>query len=510
MGGARTAMIALDAADLSLLHHCVEMGHMPVFGELLKRGCSGKLSSLGRWLPGSVWPSFYTSSAPSQTGFHHYLQWSSQEMALRRPEPLSIGTPFWRCLTNEGAQVIAIDMPFASAPSAGIELTGWATLDSLEPPCAHPLELLSEIQTRLGPSPRVDEMHALQTFQALRQLRDEQIQIAGMLAELSEFLLARETADLFLLTFPGLHRGGHWLWDESGLLAAPPSSERKELEAALPAVYAATDQALGRVLDAADADEIILFSLHGMGPNTSRVEILDDMLSLVLADGGQVTRPLKLWEQMRKALPPTLRHAVKTNLPTKLQDRLTGFWRTGGRNWKTTPALTQVADLTGYIRLNISGREADGALSKDDVLELCERVSEGFATFVDADSGEPVVQRVARIDEVVQEGPRRELLPDLMVDWSDIPAARHRSIVSDTFGSIDWPTPGRHPSGRSGNHRAEGFYLAFGAGLPQGDGPSGSILDLAPTVLSRLGITVPEQFQGAPLLGGSDDNRDPA
>ena len=280
------------------------------------------------------------------------------------------------------------------------------------------------------------------------------------------------------------------------------------MDKALPAVYAATDRALGRVFEAADPDEVVLFSLHGMGSNTSRVEILDEMLQRILSDGGSADQPLKRLQQLRRATPPALKHLVKESLPTPLQDRLTGYWRTGGRDWEKTRALTQTADLTGYVRLNKTDREAAGILSCEQASELCDQIAEGLGSFVDADTGEPVVQRTARIEEVVPDGPHRGLLPDLMVDWSMTPAARHRAVVSDRFGRIDWPTPGRHPSGRSGNHRAEGFYLACGPGVAHGEGRSGNIIDLAPTVLSRLGADAAGHLQGRPLWGGSDDNPD--
>lgn len=501
--GARIVLIALDAADLGLLDRLEDEGLTPVFGRLKAEGALGRLASWGGWLPGSVWPTFFTSTPPSETGFHHYLQWSPEEMSMRRPDPQQVGTPFWRQIAAEGGRVIALDMPFAPAPTAGTELTGWATLDSLEPPRAHPAALLAEIEARHGPSPRVAEMHALQTMPALRKLRDEQVAIAGKLADISEQCLAHARVDLFALTFPGLHRGGHWLWDETGLAARPSKVERTELEAALPAVYAATDAALGRVLEAAQPDEVILFSLHGMGPNTGRLEILDEMLHRVLGGAGDAAGPMRGIERLRQAVPAELRHRVKDSLPTALQDRLTGFWRTGGRDWQSTPALTQVADLTGYLRLNIAGRERQGMLTMQEARALSDRIAEGMASFVDADTGEPVVRRTARIEEVLPPGDNLWRLPDLLVDWADSPAARHRAVISPKFGTVDWPTPGRHPSGRAGNHRPGGFYLACGCGLPPGEGPSGDILDLAPTVFDRLGLTPPASMRGRPLFGST-------
>jgi hypothetical protein len=98
----------------------------------------------------------------------------------------------------------------------------------------------------------------------------------------------------------------------------------------------------------------------------------------------------------------------------------------------------------------------------------------------------------------------RKYLPDIIVRWNPTAAASHRTIVSETFGSIAWPTPGRHPLGRSGNHRRRGFLIAAGGPLVSNcllD--DAHVLDLAPTVLDLLGVRKPASFQGRSLLSGA-------
>ena len=502
--GARAVMVALDAADLGLMRRLCASGDMPVMADLMARSVFGRLDSIGRWLPGSVWPTFWTSTPPSEHGFHHYLAWSPATMSMARPDPAMPGlTPFWRQLAALGAHVGAIDMPFAPAPASfdGLELCGWSTLDSLEPPSAFPSALLGEVRAMYGLRPQRTEKYALQPAEELLALRDEHVRIADTLAALCGRLLRRERFDLFTVALPGLHRCGHRLWDETGVQGTPDPSGRAALARALPLVYRASDQALGRILEAAGADEILVYSLHGMGPNTSRVEILEEMLARVLARATGQPRPLARTARLREALPASLRDQVKKRLPTRWQDRLTGFWRTGGRDWSTVEAVSLVADVAGYIRLNRAGREAAGILSAEAADEVAGRIADGLASFVDRDTGEPVVRATVRIESILPKGPARDRLPDLLVDWAATPAARHRAIASPRFGEIAWPTPGRHPSGRSGNHRGEGFYFAVGAGLAPGRKADGDILDLAPTVLARLGAAMPPTMRGRPLLG---------
>jgi predicted AlkP superfamily phosphohydrolase/phosphomutase len=211
------------------------------------------------------------------------------------------------------------------------------------------------------------------------------------------------------------------------------------------------------VREAGEDVTVMLFSLHGMGANVSRADLLGEMLARILADQSHPRssrRRRDLLGQLRAVAPAHLRSWVKGLLPYAWQDSLTQFWRTGGLDWSSTRAFAPVSDLDGYVRVNLRGRESAGIVEPGAEYEaLCRRIGEELATFVDADTGDPVVQAIARPDDLFAVGRMKRYLPDLIVRWSDAPAAAHRAIVSARYGSIAWPTPGRHPQGRSGNHR---------------------------------------------------------
>jgi predicted AlkP superfamily phosphohydrolase/phosphomutase len=194
---------------------------------------------------------------------------------------------------------------------------------------------------------------------------------------------------------------------------------------------------------------------------------------------------------------------VKSRLPMWMQDRLTFFWRAGRGSWEARPAIALPADGQGMIRINLKGREARGIVEPGPEFEaLCARITEGLLSFVDADSGEPLIQNIARLDAVLKKNESGVLLdcyPDLTVDWTHSPARLHRAIRSLKFGTIPWPTPHRNPEGRSGNHRMQGFVLAAGPDIKSGTIKQARMIDLAPTILKLLGRRVPEQMDGRPL-----------
>ena len=120
------------------------------------------------------------------------------------------------------------------------------------------------------------------------------------------------------LTFSAIHLAGHQFWDLSQLVDGERETARRErLEDTLADVYVAADAAIGRILEALpDNADIILFSALGMGPNTSRADLLPDMLSAVLS-GKRATTSAKsastnpLW-RLRAAVPTRTRPRSRT------------------------------------------------------------------------------------------------------------------------------------------------------------------------------------------------------
>ncbi len=205
-------------------------------------------------------------------------------------------------------------------------------------------------------------------------------------------------------------------------------------------------------------------------------------------------------KRLREKVPVSWRHELKRRLPQAAQDGLTAFWRTGGKDWSRTRALSLLADLQGYIRINLRGREAQGVVEPGGEYEsLCAEIADGLATFRDADTGEPVVAAIGRPRELFGDGGRVDRLPDLLVKWCAMPSAQHRAIVSERFGTIAWPTPGRAVTGRSGNHRPDGFLVAAGPHIAPGSVDGAHIMDLAPTVHALFGVPTPSQMRGKPL-----------
>lgn len=498
----RLLLIGLDAADPILVNRWIDEGSLPHLSVLKKDGLYARLQTSAKYLAGSPWPTFYTAQPPDHHGIYHDFQWRHETMAYARPHSQWLPVkPFWRKL-DTNLQVVAYDVPMTMdcQGSTGIEVTGWASHDHLGPPATHPDELIHEIKQRFGVWPASPEAFGRSSLDELLALREELLENTRRSLELSTWLLQRPW-DLGIVVFSALHRGGHRLWDRSSLTASIDGKSGEEFDRALRELYEACDRAVGQLVDLAGDATVMVFSLHGMMVNTARTDLLDEMLARTLGGPEVSAGSRSLVRRFGEAIPLSWRRALTRSVPNALRDRMMTMWSTGGTDWKSTEAFTLRADLQGYIRINMRGREVLGVVSPGEYEALCDQIAEGLCSFRDADTGDPVVERVARASGVFDGGPRTHRLPDLIVQWQETPAAVHRALVSDRLGYIARETPSQIPNGRSGNHRSEGLLIARGGGIAAGaiiERPT-DILDLAPTVLDQLGLEPDSSMAGKPI-----------
>src|SRR5688572_29121305 len=92
----RVLMIALDAAEPSLVERWIREDRLPNLARLRERGGYGRLASSADLLAGSIWPSFHTGTLPGDHAHHHFIQWNKERMALVRPTSNWLPQPvFW-------------------------------------------------------------------------------------------------------------------------------------------------------------------------------------------------------------------------------------------------------------------------------------------------------------------------------------------------------------------------------------------------------------------------------
>ena len=409
----------------------------------------------------------------------------------------------WERLARAGLRTLAID-PYESRPPRewkGTYVCGWGFSDrTVLPRWSRPARAGKALASRYGRGPQATEVFGRPTVRELLALRSKLIAAPGRVATAAVEHLAREKYDLAWLTFSAAHLAGHQFWDLSQLAEQPAGREKELLESALEDVYAEVDAAFGRVLAALPADaDILVTSAVGMDVNSSRADLLPQMLAAVLRGG-----PLPdegggagaIW-RLRAAVPSGARGAIAQALPARAVLELTSRLELRGIDWSQTQAFCHPADNQGYVRLNLRGRERDGIVDPDEADALLRSIADGLATFNDPD-GAAAVARVARVAEH-HTGARADQLPDLVVQWSPRAATTLPGVHSPSFGDVLRRGSG---SGRSGNHPPD---MAWAVVVPGSHGAAAMeraprIADIATTVAAVCGVDG-DGLAGQPLLG---------
>ena len=456
MTRSRLVLIGMDAADRGFIAQ--HAGVVPNISRILEDGVVGELEAEA--LPGAVWPSFCTGLHPSDHGIYHHMQWDPGQMSIRRMTGDWLSTrPFWRDLGERGLRVTAFDVPFVfpgPAPNV-LEVMNWGTHDNIASYWANDAQLGRRIRREFGLSPMGFEITVDKTRAQLEGYRDGMMAAAALKGRLATWLMRERPWDVFITAFGETHRGGHTLWpypdaDEDD--PTPPGGLRQ--------VYGAVDDAVGVIAREAGEDaDVVIFALHGMGPNSSQSHLTSTFMRRAVArfkgdpmpaDSGDVPG---LFRTLRRVVPGQLQLAVATSVPRFVRDRVVAREIGGGYVWRDTLGFCLHGDLAGYLRLNLAGREREGVVTDEQAAALRTFIRAELEALT-VDGGRTPVQRVS-FPAHDWPGARAHLLPDVLVEWDpEMPPAQ--AIHSPTLGTIR----SRMGTGRGGNHLFNGFYAHKG------------------------------------------------
>ncbi|MBL8114164.1 MAG: alkaline phosphatase family protein [Acidobacteria bacterium] len=478
----------------------VDEGRLPNLAALRRAGQS---VALEEELPGAAYTTLYTGLPLAEHGVHFPLQWSPAAQTAVPSDALmekAMTRSVFRRLAAAGLRAVVLD-PTECVPhevEGSVLVSGVAfRARILLPRWARPHGAGRTLERLLGRPPRVDEVFGVADGETSLAIAGDLRLAPHRLASAAERLLEEVRPDLLWITFAAAHQAGHLLW-------GAPTAEGSP---ALHDVYAAVDEALGRVVARLPPGaDILLMSPKGMAANASRIDLLPGMLERVLngrspgQSGTSAESPL--W-RLRAGLPQSFRARIAACLPEALVAALLGRLETLGRDWSRTRAFVPPCDVYGFVRFNLAGREAKGTVPDSSAAALAEEIALGLASFHDLGGtadGAPCVDLVA--PPAGAAGRASWLLPDLLVHWNANPASGLLGVRSNRFGEVLRRGAG---TGRTGNHRP-GTWLTVLPGSERtradarlaGSPATARLEDVAATICELLGGDR-EGLPGAPL-----------
>jgi len=382
-------------------------------------------------------------------------------MSLRRvSDDWLLAEPFWYEFEQRGLQVTAIDVPMTlpSRLKRGIEILNWGSHDQISSfGCNNP-GVAKEVQRRFGLHPMGAEIPVNKTATELRRIRDRLVEGAQRKGELIRWMLEARPWDFFIAVFGETHRGGHLLWPERDLTASILPED------ALLDVYRAVDAALAKVIPAVEATgaSLVVFALHGMGPNRSQEHFVPRVMDRLrggapLEDRSDTPAGQRsLMRTLRERVPAAWQNAVAQVVPVSVRDWVVTRQISSGYDWSRTTCFPLLADSNGYLRWNVRGREREGILDESgaEAAAAKARLHSVWQNLRVLPSGSPLVADVVDGASAFP-GSRSGFLPDLIITWA--PEEPASAIESEDIGLVEASLS----TGRGGNHRDTGFVSSL-------------------------------------------------
>jgi predicted AlkP superfamily phosphohydrolase/phosphomutase len=499
------AILQFDAASLQHLEKLLAEGHLPNFASLRNRGIWYELETPATYFEGAAAYTLYTGTSLGEHGLYYPWLWSPSEQRVRFFDDFPAPDAVWERIGRAGLRSLIIDPYEMRPPQAmrGIFLTGWQFKNRVVLRTRSIPRLMHRwLERELGRPPAGEEVYGRPAGPELLRLKNSLVAAPGRGADVVEIILKREEFDLVWISLSAAHLGGHRFFDMSPLSEEIELARSNGLGTALKDIYQSVDRALARLIAALPArTDIIVLSPSGMGPNTSRSQLLPGMLEAVLSGGPASQRRRRLpagnslW-RIRATVPTSLRAWIANALPDPWAVELASRLELRNVDWANTRGFMMPNDDAGYIRLNLRGRERDGIVEPAEADTLLGTIATGLATFHNTD-GTPVVRKVLRTSELGFQGPCADRLPDLIVHWSDQVVPPLSKVSSPLFGGVSSPGWG---TGRTGCHTGDAWALII-PGLSKLTAPTKPphIIDIAPTVCAVLGVDT-NGLTGQPLL----------
>ncbi len=516
----KVVVIGLDSATWTVIRPWIAEGRLPNLAKMMNGGVSGSLESVLPPITPPAWTSFMTGKNPGKHGIFHFVETEHGGYAMNYANATSRRSPtVWKLLNNAGYSVGTMNIPFTYPPEPlnGFQISGMDT-PSESSPFIHPPELREELFKHLGEI-QLDLrfLGAMTTDERRQQVLDEMEKLDQQWAKAALYLLENHPQDVMMFVFMSIDTVQHYFWqhmDKDHFIHDPKLAPK--FGNAIRKVYERLDAAAGEIIDRLPPETaVFLVSDHGGGPVVDRTIFLNRYLAQIgllhykeKATAGLGSLGKKLLRLGFSVVRGTLSSRQKSRLaqlfPKLLQKTEMAYSAFTSIDWSRTKAYcSEVLASPPSIWINLKGVKPQGIVDPKDYDELVNFIIGKLAELKDPRDGQPVIKRVYRRDEIFH-GPFANEGADLVLDWwsENSLFSTQPSFPEDTHKPA-LIIREHKPSANSewgGTHRLQGIVVgrapAFKAGA---EIENAQLIDLAPTILHLLGVSIPEDMDGAVL-----------
>ncbi len=461
----KVAVIGLDCAEPTLMFE-EWVDHLPNIKKLMASGTYGELTSSMPPITVPAWSCMTASKDPGTLGIYGFRNRGDHSYdKLMIATSLAVKEPrIWDIMGARGKESIIVGVPGTypiTRKVSGCMLTSFLTPNTTDPKISwtSPPGLRNEINALVGeymvdvPGFRTDDKKWL--LEQIYLMTKRRFKVV-------RHLLTTKPWDLFWMVEMGVDRIHHGFWsnmDESHH-AHVPGNEFKD---AIFEYYKYVDDEIGKTLDILDLD-------------TTAVWIVSDHGAKSMTGGLRFNQWLinEGFLHFSEPVSPNQKFSVKDVDWSK-----TSAWGEGG--------------YYGRLFINVEGREPEGLVKQSQYESFRDALKDKIEAMVDH-NGELMGNKCYKPDEIYKTV--NNVAPDLVVIFGEL---RWRSV--GVVGSDSIYTFANDTGPDDANHAQQGMYMYSHPSLEakgRVDGPT--LYDVTPSILSQMGMDVPADMRGKPLI----------
>lgn len=452
-------VIGLDGAEPELVFGPWR-SDLPTLDGLMREGAWGRMESTIPAITVPAWSSMMTGRDPGELGIYGFRNRSDHSYErLEMADSRSVPYPrLWEVVSEAGGRVGVVSVP-QTFPIKALNghLVGCFLTPGPDSRYAYPLGLKADIESWIE-GPFLVDVPDFRSSDKERILADT-YRMAEQHFEICRRLLTQERYDYFMTVDMGVDRAHHAFWRYMDP-RHPHHEPGHALADAIHDYYVWIDGQVASILELVPDDaHVLVVSDHGgqamLGGVCVNEWMVERDLLTVLDYPDSVTR--------------------RDDCTIDWSD--TEAWGEGG--------------YYGRVFMNVSGREPDGQVPGDGYEAARDRLATALCEIPGPD-GESLGSRVYKPEDIYRAV--RRIPPDLIVyfgdlTWRSVGSLGHRSTW--TFENDTGPD--------DANHSQHGIFIHHDRLEPAGGRqlPDRSIYDVTPTLLTIMGLPVPEGLRGS-------------
>ena len=437
----RVVLIGLDGVSYDQIIDLSNNGHIPNIAKLMEDGSLSKMKTSSPPISPVSWTSCITGVNPASHGIFGYMDRRRESYGIYFPNALQIVSPqIWDYVTAANKSTVAVNVPqtYPAKEINGVLISGFVSLDFKK--AVFPNQLcpaLEQIDYRIDVDFNEDPMDRNIIYEELSYMLKKR-------CETFNYLMDKVDWNLFVGVISGTGRINRYLWNDY-------ADSGSEWNADFIHYFKKVDDLVGDLSDkTADDTEFILISDHATAASKGAFY-------------------LNTWFRNEGLL------KMKLNGKVTFDD--------------IYPTGTKVFALdSGRIYINLKGVMPDGCVEPgDEYNSLRERLIEDLLTLKDESTRMPIIKAISRKEDLYH-GSLLERAPDLILEG--IPGYELSSDIDKDC--------------LLGNGRYEGVPTSQDAffcmrGFDAGKSNPG-LIDISPTILDLLNISVDEKIEGRSVL----------